>query len=318
MGKVSKTNVDNLGSSPHLSTKKRKRRSRKSRCSLTKEYKNIRKTTMSLRSSTKVIEKSNKKMNSSIKQTKIKDNSTEIINNDLLNITATIVIEDDSTIETVPSTITASNVENCYVIDITDTTVDDDDENDKKIKTLPSKTTVSNIENNDIIDITDEKDSKTIKHRPISSNNDVQFISCSTNAKQNQIELITISDSSDEENIPLEKHVNEPIEYKSMKKHSEVSNHYTNTRKRKYNSPLYNRKRTKIDENALKYVLPNNLVGSFIIDKNQMDLCSQNFQNDEYETTAFSHQHKPSSNIASIANKKLRPIIIDGLNIGHA
>lgn len=316
MGKVSKTNIDNLGSSPRLSSKKRKRH-RKSRCSLIKEYKNIKKTTMSLRSSTKVIEESKKKIKS-IKQTILKDNSTEIINNDLLNITTAIVIEDDNTVETVPSTITASNVENCYVIDITDTTVDDDDDNDKKIKALPSKTTVSNIENNDIIDITDEKNSKTINHRPISSNNDVQFISCSTNAKPNQIELITISDSSDEENIPLKKHIRKPIEYKSIKMHLEVSNRSTDTRKRKYNSPLHNRKRTKVDENAFKYVLPSNLVGSFIIDKNQMDLCSQNFQNDEYKTTEFSHQHKPSSNITSMAHKKLRPIIIDGLNIGHA
>lgn len=316
MGRVSKKNIDNLGSSPLLSSKKRKRH-RKSRCSLTKEYKNIRKTTMSLRSSTKAIEKSNKIMNS-IKQTKIKDNSTEIINNDLLNITTAIVIEDDSTIETVPSTITTSNVENCYVIDITDTTVDDDDDDDdKKIKTLPSKTTVSNIENNDIIDITDEKNSEPIKHRPIPSNNDVQFIS-STNPKPEQIELITISDSSDEENIPLKKQIREPIEYKSIKVPSKVSNCSTDTRKRKYYSPLHNRKRTKIDENEFKYVLPSNLVGSFIIDKNQMDLCSQNFQNGEYKTTEFFDQHKPSSNIASMANKKLRPIIIDGLNIGHA
>lgn len=315
MGKVSKMNVDNFGSSPNLRSIKKKKRNRKSRCSLTKEHTNIRKITMSLRSSTKNIEQPNKKMNSSIKKSKIKDNSLEIINDDLLNTTTDII--KDETIETVPSPVTVSNVES-YVIDITDTTVDDDDDEDTKIKILPSKTTCSNIENNDIIDITDEEDHKTIKHRPISSNNDVQFIGCSTNAQPNQIELITISDSSDEENMPLKKHIREPIEYKSIKKNLEVSNHSTDTRKRKYNSPLNNRKRTKIDENSFNCVLPNNVVGAFIIDKNKMDLCSQHLQNDKNKNTAFSHQHKPSSNIASMANKKLRPIIIDGLNIGHA
>lgn len=264
------------------------------------------------------INKPNTPLNSSIEVIEIED-----------NVLPTEKIE---RIKTNSSKIPISNMscDPIDIIDITDITLIDNQP--EKSQTAPSELKYLNTED-DIIDITEiTLDGNEYKNSNTVTSNykmpfcgDVQTLSKATACTQNNpIELITISDDSDEENTlipPLRHHPyhqqsNEKlIGFKSIKERLGV---LVNTKKRgAYKSPLRSHKKISKDEYRQQEILPTNL-GAFVIDKQRISHHSQNLNQIEPKTTTSFQPHKSSSSTISQANRQLRPIIIDGLNIGHA
>lgn len=216
------------------------------------------------------------------------------------------------------STVAASNLTSNEIIDITNSSFVDNIH--KNPKTICSKETNSDIEN-EIIDITEttyvNREDTTVFFNETNSYDDVQFISHITNVQNKSIEIVTISDDSDEENTPNQQLNEKPIGLISIKENLGISDHPVNTLKRKYNSPLRHRKKTLRDDvnNKPDFLLHN--LGAFIIDKQRIPRQPQHVNELKINDTV-PWQHIPSSSTTSVANLKLRPIIIDGLNIGHA
>jgi len=206
---------------------------------------------------------------------------------DITNITAeTITLENSQTEDRKK---TALNI--CYdeIIDITDITI-----TDNKFEDVPKQFS------NDTILFDDDDD-------------DVQIIDIPTHNKNKAIELITISDDSDEEKTLNQPSIEKPNSLKSV--HERLGIATTGTIKSSsYNSPLRNRKRKWEEENITKF---NNL-GGFVIDKQKISSNSQNFITLETKPVKVFKPHVSSTVTSSKANRKLRPIIIDGLNIGFA
>lgn len=256
------------------------------------------------------------------------------------------VIDKLGNIKTKSSKVTMPNITN-HNLHITDTT--DTHNKDKNFQTLSTKETVPFIENHDIIDITDttfnynegensqsvsSKDTVTciasdgvidITNTTIYSNekslfdspyDDVQIISYTD--KNKPIEYITISDDSDEEitqqtignsikSIPIKEPIGIP----------------TQTLKRKYNSPLHKNKKMLGEKNISSNNILSCNFNAFVIDKQSIPqhLLQNNSQFKRTNTMIYKQQQNKSasiSNTAILAKKQLRPIIIDGLNIGHA
>jgi len=92
----------------------------------------------------------------------------------------------------------------------------------------------------------------------------------------------------------------------------------TGTIKSSYNSPLRNRKRKWEEANITRFNYLGDNLGGFIIDKQKMSSNSQNFIALDKKPVKKFKQHVSSTGTTSNTNKKLRPIIIDGLNIGFA
>lgn len=247
------------------------------------------------------------------------------------------------------SEITVSNISNNSIIDITDTTINgNENENYQKVSTSNikedeiiditditlvdsieyKKVVISNTENCEVIDITDTTLINTNNHQNFLSelsDDDIQFISHTSNQP---VEIVTISDDSDEEETPNVKSVLKPIDcvpIKELKKvpiHERLGiPHSTNLLKRSYCSPLRHHKKMLKDDNASgENCLLDNL-GPFVIDKQRISHNSHR-RFEPNSTASFSQQYipkqKPSSAPTVNADRKLRPIIIDGLNIGHA
>lgn len=219
------------------------------------------------------------------------------------------------------STETVSNYTSNEIIDITNSSSIIDNTH-KNSKTVFSKEANSEIEN-EIIDISEttyvnSENTSTAFFNETDSFDDVQFISHTTNIQNKpMIEVVTISDDSDEENTPNKQLNEKPISFTSTKENLHISDHSKNKLKRSYNSPLRYRKKTLRDDmNNKPDFLPHNL-GAFIIDKQKISYQPQNV-NEFKNNDTVPWQPKPSSSTIPRTNLKLRPIIIDGLNIGHA
>lgn len=249
----------------------------------------------------------NESINSSIEMIEINDNS--LASNSLE------IIETNSSVPV--SNITSDDND---IIDITDITFIGNEP--EKSQTVSSKVKTYNIED-DIIDITDttmedtiHENSNTVSaNKKMSICNDVQIHTHTICAQNKPIEIVTLSDDSDEENTPHQQSYKKPIVSKSIKERLGV---IVNTKKRTYNSPLRNCKKISKDESVLNEdIIPLNL-GAFVIDKQRISHHSQYSNKYETKTAMFPQPHKASSSTNSLTNRKLRPIIIDGLNIGHA
>uniref|UniRef100_A0A2S2N901 Putative ribonuclease ZC3H12D n=1 Tax=Schizaphis graminum TaxID=13262 RepID=A0A2S2N901_SCHGA len=231
--------------------------------------------------------------------------------------------------KTVSSKVTNPDIISDEIIDITNIT----DENIaiQNFQTVDRKKTTLNIDNDGIIDITDititsdkyENVPKQFSSDTIlsddddnddSDDDDVQIIDVTN---RGSIELITISDDSDEEHTSNQNSIENPISIKPVDKCLNIST--KGIVKSSYNSPLRNRKRRWDEENITR--LDNNL-GAFVIDKqkisNNKQNLPQNFITLEQKAVKISKPHVSSTITTSSANRKLRPIVIDGLNIGHA
>ncbi|XP_060841641.1 uncharacterized protein LOC132922247 isoform X1 [Rhopalosiphum padi] len=220
--------------------------------------------------------------------------SDEII--DITNITdENIAIENFHTVNHKKTTL---NIDNDDIIDITDITITND-----KYENVPKQFSSDTILSDDDVDDDDDSD-----------DDDVQIIDVTN---RDSIELITISDDSDEENTSNQNSIENPISFKPVDKCLDIST--KSIIKNSYNSPLRNRKRRWDEENITK--LDNNL-GAFVIDKqkisNNKQNLSQNFITLEQKAFKISKPHVSSTITTSSSNRKLRPIVIDGLNIGHA
>lgn len=189
------------------------------------------------------------------------------------------------------------------IIDLTDTICIDDNDNTYKKTQEPFKEKhhiIHNISDTSIIDWGEHENSKrTPINQIIPLYNNVQIINHSSCAQNNPIEIITILDDSDEENTLLQQSNKTKIDFNSIKNRF---NNIVNPRKRTYSRFLRNCiKKSKI-EYVHKPETSTNTTGEFVIDKQKMSYRSQKFL----------------SKTTSKADKQLRPIIIDGLNIGHA
>lgn len=145
----------------------------------------------------------------------------------------------------------------------------------------------------DITDVTLENNvtSSILMNKIVPFQNDVQFV-CEYTLVQNEItETIIISDSSDDENTPNQQTNEKPID--TIKKYRNTSARPINTLKRQYKSCLNNCNKRFRGDNMPPYNF-----GPFILDRQRVV-----------------QQYKHST---SRLKKKLRPIIIDGLNIGYA
>lgn len=239
------------------------------------------------------------------------------------------------------SKVTVPNITNHEVIDIIDiTNISAHDTPFENFQTVDHRKTALNINNDDIIDITDititsnkyedvprQFSSDTI----LSDDDDVQIIDGSMHVQNKSIELITISDDSDEENTSNQQSIENPNSFKSVHERLGISK----TGPSSYNSPLRNRKRKWEEENIIKLDCLGKNLGLFVIDKQKMSAHTknhkrfthtQNFQMLEQKKSTMLEQRavkisKPlisSTVTTSSTNRKLRPIIIDGLNIGFA
>uniref|UniRef100_A0A2H8U1Y0 Putative ribonuclease ZC3H12D n=1 Tax=Melanaphis sacchari TaxID=742174 RepID=A0A2H8U1Y0_9HEMI len=247
----------------------------------------------------------------------------EIIENNDNSLSAETPIDVLKSMKTVSSKVTEPNITSDEIIDITNITAEDIAfENFETVNKKP----VLNINNDEIIDITDitiisdkyedppgQFPSDKILHDD-DDDDDVQIIDVPT---RDSIELITILDDSDEENTLNQNSIRKPISFNSV--HERLGNSTKGTIKSSYNSPLRNRKRRWDEENLAR--LDNNL-GAFVIDKqkisNDKQNLSQNFITLKPKAVKISKPHLASTVTTPSANRKLRPIIIDGLNIGHA
>jgi len=228
---------------------------------------------------------------------------------DVINITDTSICKDENKNVPISSTVTVKNIEYDDIIDITDTTIC---KNENKNVPMSSSVTVTNIEFDDIIDITDEiiKENKfRTSNETVLYDNSSQFTSNVTHVQNQPIEVVTISDS--EEESSCQQSEKEPTHFKSIGECLKISDSATRTIKKSYNSPLHYRKNMLKDKNVQFSSFSS---GAFIIDKQTIS----NSQNLKCEAPTFSQQHKATKNATSNSKGKLRPIIIDGLNIGHA
>jgi len=146
------------------------------------------------------------------------------------NVNAIDVIEDDNdnslpidepeSIKSVSSEETVTNITNDEVIDITDMSADDITLENSQ--TVDHKKTALNINNHEIIDITDttitsNANEDVPKQFPVLfDDDDVQIIDVPTCSQNNSIELITISDDSDEENTSKQQSIIKPSSFKSV------------------------------------------------------------------------------------------------------
>lgn len=239
-----------------------------------------------------------------------------------------VVIEDDDnslptdvleSMKIVSSEVTEPNITSDEIIDITEdsTNITFGDIKLENFQTKDHKETAIDINNDDIIDITDitiTNNKYENAPKQFSSDNllldddDVQIIDTTNNS----IELI-ILDDSEEENTSNQNPIEKPISVKSV--HERLGN----ATKSSYNSPLRHRKRRWNEENITG--LDNNL-GAFVIDKQKMSNNKQNLPQNfimlKQKAVKISKPHVPSTVTTSSATRKLRPIVIDGLNIGHA
>lgn len=217
-----------------------------------------------------------------------------------------------------------SNITNDEIIDITDITTDSITLENSQ--TVDHKKRGLNIDHDEIIDITDTtitsnaNEGDVPKQFPrntiLIDDDDVQIIDDPTLGQNKSIELITISDESDEENTSNEQLIIKPSRLKSV--HERLGIPTTSTIKSSYNSPLRNRKRKWEEENITKFNYLSDNLGGFIIDKQKMSSNSQNFIALNKKPVKIVKPHVSSKGTTSNTNRKLRPIIIDGLNIGFA
>lgn len=223
---------------------------------------------------------------------------------DIIDITNDTIYDEHENF-TVSSKVTLQNNENYDIIDITDTTVCN---NEHECPTVSSRVIVQNVKINEIIDITDI----TInENKAISCNDGIQFTS-NVNRVQNQpIEIFTISDSEDE-NTPYQQFIEKSVGFKSRKNHLRISPVSTNKIIKSYISPLRNHRKLLKGVNVQQEVLSHN-IGAFIIDKQKMSKNSYN-----HNAVTFSQERIPTTDATLYSKRQLRPIIIDGLNIGHA
>jgi len=251
-----------------------------------------------------------------INETKIStDEPVEVIEDDD-NSLPTDVLE---SMKTVSFEVTEPNITSDEIIDITEDSTNITFENIKleNVQTKDHKKTAININNDDIIDITDititnDKYENTPRRFPddnlLFDDDDVQIIETTNNS----IELI-ILDDSEEENTSNQNSIEKPISFKSV--HERLGN----SKKSSYNSPLRHRKRRWNEENITE--LDNNL-GAFVIDKQKISNNNQNPPHNfimlKQKAAKISKPHVSSTVTTSSATRKLRPIVIDGLNIGHA
>lgn len=189
------------------------------------------------------------------------------------------------------------------IIDITNTIcVDNNYKSKNALGPLKKKShsITHNTSDTIIIDWNEHENSKTIpKNQIISICNDVQILNHSACTQNNPNEIITISDDSDEENSLLQLYNKTKIDSNLIK---ERFNNIVNPLKRTYNSPLRNFKKKSKVEYAHNPETLTSTIGAFVIDKRKM----------------FSYSQKFLSSRTSKTKRQLRPIIIDGLNIGHA
>lgn len=339
MGKVSRKKTKNIKTvfKQHLSTPLSKKKT-----PIRRSKRNIVKQTISFNESKYGIKTPNKYDNLSRNTVKLEDPASVITNDHLISVNNTTNDDYDhkSSQPSAPEVLT-SFIKNDSIIDITDTT-DNDDENKDSQSTLCTDLTCY-IENDRITGITDISDDKnefnklqsvlsqvTIPKNTIdiidttnistqknvynnlqtasSSYDNVQFINLFSNKKP--IEVITLSDSSDEESTVNTPSLRKPDQFKSIKDRLGISAQSINIRKNKrYNSPLHHRKTAKMVENLSRQDLFQDRLGPFIIDKQRITDYHQHIKNVESKA-------KPVQ--TSEARRRLRPIIIDGLNIGHA
>jgi len=239
-----------------------------------------------------------------------------------------VVIEDDDNslptdvlenMKIVSSEVTEPNITSDEIIDITEdsTNITFGDIKLENFQIKDHKKTAIDINNDDIIDITDititnNKNENDPRQFPgdnlLLDDDDVQIIDTTNNS----IELI-ILDDSEEENTSNQNSIEKPISFKSV--HERLGN----STKSSYNSPLRHRKRRWNEENITG--LDNNL-GAFVIDKQKMSNNKQNLPQNfitlKQKAVKISKPRIPATVTTSSATRKLRPIVIDGLNIGHA
>ncbi|KAE9544520.1 hypothetical protein AGLY_000061 [Aphis glycines] len=248
-----------------------------------------------------------------INETKISVNEPVEIIEDDDNSLPTDVFE---SMKSVSSEATEPNITSDEIIDITEDSTNNTFEDIKleNFQTKDHKETAIDINNDEIIDITDititnNKYENAPRQFPsenlLFNDDDVQII-------DNSIELI-ILDDSEEENTSNQNSIEKPISFKSV--HERLGN----STKSSYKSPLRHRKRKWNEENITG--LDNNL-GAFVIDKQKMSNnkqnLSQNFIMLKQKAVKIPKPHVSSTVTTSSATRKLRPIVIDGLNIGHA
>lgn len=279
-----------------------------------------------------------KKRRRSSKKLTVKKNISKTVAMDINgpNASGVDVIENDNdnslstdelkSINTVSSKVTVPNITDDEIIDITNIT--GGDTTFENYSTVNHKKIALNINNDEIIDITDititsdthEDVRKQFSNDPIlfndDDNDDVQIIDDPPTCDKNKsIELITISDDSDEENTLNKESVVKPSSFKSV--HERLGIPTTGTVKSSYNSPLRNRKRKWVEENITKFNSFGDNLGGFVIDKQKIS-NSLNFITLEKKPVKKFKPHVSSTGATSRTNRKLRPIIIDGLNIGFA
>lgn len=241
-----------------------------------------------------------------------------IENDNTINITNDDNVHENDQI--VSSKVTVPNIISDDIIDITDTIIDDNPH--KKNQLTTSKVTTPNIESNDIvtIDITgttmDSNKHKSCKpsNETVSSmsDDDVQIVSHTVDVGNKVIDFITISDNSDEENIPCQQSVERPVSFKPIKDRIGVSSN-SKAIKKSYIKPLRNHKKMLKGGNMPRQGFLS--IGEFVINKQSISPHSRHLSKFDHKAVIFPEQHESSS---STTSRKLRPIIIDGLNIGHA
>lgn len=325
MGRVLRKKVQKIGSTPQQpqqpqqdvnSGKKKRKPSKRRSNGKKKKLKSITRNVISPES-THVIETLQETSNQHVSVLKV----TEIANDDIINITETTNDSLHENSHMLPSKAIVSKIEN-DVIDITNITISDNVQSSSRL--------VPPIIENEIIDITNTTvcEYNNIKNvipfkATFCEYDDVQIISCSSSVEQNKIEIVTLLDSSDEESTPHQHSTQKPIASKPIKEPLVIPKlmstpvNSTNTKKRKYSSPLiHNSKRTKLDEFKLESSTGD--LGGFVVDKQKMNHHSHNFKKIQHNATTHLQEHIPLSTTTSMVDKRLRPIIIDGLNIGHA
>uniref|UniRef100_A0A2S2Q0B9 Putative ribonuclease ZC3H12D n=1 Tax=Sipha flava TaxID=143950 RepID=A0A2S2Q0B9_9HEMI len=298
MGRVLRKKTKNIGSVPTqvLNSSKKTRKS-KTNITLAK--------TKKLTKHVQINNELNENVNSSIEVIETEDNSFPL--NDKLKNMNTVDSKAKMAINT-----------SIDVIDITNSTIYDSNyENSKKINL--------NLENDGIIDLTDTTIISNNVNEHVNSlqskcmlsinddDDDIQII------EHNPIEIIISDDSDDDENIIHLTSVKKPIGLKSIEKHLSIPNSSKGIMKKKYNSPLRNRKHLK--GKSSDNHLPINL-GAFIIDKQRISNYSKKCDSYQFKSTvnvpSMPQLQKPSPDTTFTVARQLRPIVIDGLNIGHA
>lgn len=314
MGRVLRKKTKNLGSlsTQILNPSKNKRKSN-TKITLAKTKKPIK--------HVQINNGLNENVNSSIEVIETEDDSLPL-NDKLKNMS------------TVDSKAIMPNNTSIEIIDISNTTIYDNKyENSQEIS---SQINNLDYENDGIIDLTDTTIISNNVNEPLrrrrnehlnsqesmcmlsindDDDNDVQII------EHNPIEIIISDDSdNDDENVSHLKSIENPIGLKSIKKHFSIHNHSKSIMKKKYNSPLRNHRKHLKGESSNDH-LPINL-GAFIIDKQRISNYTKHLNSYKFKSTvkvsSLPQLQKPLPDTTSNVARKLRPIVIDGLNIGHA